>query len=419
MQNLLRIACFTQNYPPLADSEAYVTAKWVDAMREAGHEVVVFRGGSTSAGRANAARLIWMVIRHFWRINRLRTLELTMVDRLHLFVEDSIREFLEEHRTKPFHLLTSRYEPVGSAIAAYWCKNISQLPWIASYNDPLPRVTAPRRRLAGYLDRHRNNFQRRWTKDLLRTPDALVFPCEQLRRHVLDLTYPDKSTRDVLPTQVVIPHIGGGGSSSPRSCTQPRPSGATPILRHIGYLSAARSTSTLLEALRLWDASAACGPLKLEFIGRAVGQEKLLAACRPGSFAKVEISVRPEVSQSEAIKMMKEATGTILIESPSKESIFLPSKFCDYAASGCPILAITAQDSEVTRYIRECGGGIAVPHTDPQAIFSGLHKIVSGNLKASPILAARFSPSQITQQWAAITDEVLSRTQHHCLKQTT
>jgi hypothetical protein len=383
-------------------------------MREAGYDVVVFHGSSRPIGHVNPARLIWTVIRHFWQINRLRTLELAQVDRLHPFVEGSIRRFLEEHQTKPFHLLVSRYEPIGSAMTAYWCKNISQLPWIASYNDPLPRVFTPRRGLAGYLDRHRNNFQRRWTKDLLCTPDALIFPCEQLRRHVLDLAYPDKNLRYVLPTQVVIPHIGGGGSSSPHSSTPPRLSKAIPILRHIGYLSAARSTSTLLEALRNWDTSAACGPLKVEFIGRAVGQDKLLAACQPGSFAKVEIAVRPEVSQSEAIKMMKEATGAILIESPSKESIFLPSKFCDYAASGCPILAITAQDSEVARYIRECGGGIAAAHGDAQAILAGLHEIVSGDLEASPILASRFSPSKITQQWAAILDEVLSRSQQNC-----
>jgi hypothetical protein len=412
MQRNLRIACFSQNYPPLLDSEAYVTAKWVRAMRDDGHNVEVFSGNATPVGHLQPVSLGATLLRYFFQIQHRRTLDLTQLERLHLFVSNAVDRFSHAHREAPFDVLVSRYEPIGSAIAAYWCRRTARVPWIASYNDPIPRLVTPRKSIAGIWDAHRNQFQTGWTEHLLSTPDALVFPCDALRQFIVGRrTSPRKKVKQ-LPSVFIIPHIGGAIDANTPPPTTDRKN-KSPVFRHVGYLSSARSTATLLNALRMWESSPACGRLRLEFIGRISGQHELLAYCREKRAGKVDVSLLPEVSQAAAMNLIAEATGTILIESSLEDSIYLPSKFCDYATMKKPILAITSGSSTVSRFLNQYGGGAARPHGDIHGVFIALQSIVSGQIQASAKLAHEFSPARNAHEWRQMLSSVICKHSLH------
>ena len=403
----LQIACFSMNYPPLKDSEAYVTQKWVAALRSADHHVEVFSlvGGEVPTGRlrracGNARALIGGLV----PLLKHELFDLSDCRRLVSYVPNAIALFEKSNREKKFDIIVSRYEPIASCIAAYYVRQKWAIPWVACYNDPVPRISRPRQGLMRLVDLHRNSFQQRWLLRILTTPDALVFPCRELRDSVLS-HFHQLCRRAGAPTKVaLIPHLGGRMAQEAPSLQSG--SRDVPTLRHLGYLSEARDVRALLDALRLWDEAADCGPLNVEFVGRVDAQRARLEAFAVANHRKVGVSICPEVDYDSALGLMESATACLLIEMDADRSIFLPSKFCDYAAAMRPILAISPAESPVSKYLRSAGGGLAVPH-DPGVIFDALKRVLCGRATPSRELSEMFGVKQVGRQWTELLDGVV------------
>jgi glycosyltransferase involved in cell wall biosynthesis len=121
------------------------------------------------------------------------------------------------------------------------------------------------------------------------------------------------------------------------------------------------------------------------------------------------------VPHAEAIAATTAADVLLVVVSDDLEGrIAMPNKLYEYAAVGKPLLALSPP-GEVTRLIRELGAGVAVAPTDVDSIEAALRQLIeqhrAGTLPRfalnDPSLQ-RFERRQLTQQLAALLDEVVA-----------
>lgn len=409
-----RIACFSARYLPERDSESYVTAKWAQALRQRGHEIDVFSTLSLGVLPHRGARPVldlYTALRRAVRAIELRTAEISQVGRLTGYVSSALAEYQSRQGRRPYDLIVTRYEPIDSAIAGYWASLKSGVPWIASYNDPIPRRTVRRIGVKGMLDAHRNAFQYAWSRRLLDAPDWVVFPSARLRDSAF-------ASRDSLGTSglaihpqacSIIPHIGGMIADGPRNAFPFARDASQPdniiIVRHVGYLSPRRDLRAFLEALELLESRDDAPFILVEFIGRVTTHQDEIDRFNAGRRKRTHIRVLSEVDQTAAFRLMLAADVCLLIEEPASESPFLPSKFCDYAVAGRPILAVTCSESTVSDYLVKHGGGIAVGHESPADVAAALIELFRTKTSTSA-LAREFEPSLIAEAWEEVCASV-------------
>jgi glycosyltransferase involved in cell wall biosynthesis len=121
-------------------------------------------------------------------------------------------------------------------------------------------------------------------------------------------------------------------------------------------------------------------------------------------------------SYQDAQRLAAEADALLLIEANTAEGVFLPSKFVDYCSTGKPILALTPDDSEVSRYLNE-GGGVGVPPNDVGKIADALARLC-GDLRVGRIndlssdrLLERFAPARVVTGFIQAVEELLESRQ--------
>jgi glycosyltransferase involved in cell wall biosynthesis len=108
--------------------------------------------------------------------------------------------------------------------------------------------------------------------------------------------------------------------------------------------------------------------------------------------------VDPEIAQS----ICKAASVLVVIEAKMPESPFLPSKFCDYAMLGKPILSISPP-GPIRNYLSRYGGGLAIGH-DVLEIQNAMRALVESGQATSDTseLAAEFSAHRVAEAYLKI-----------------
>lgn len=406
------IACFSNNYPPQVDAEGYVTAKWVRALESRGHTIDVFSNNPSKSHRAMKDDKLQGLTPNVYYIFKYRAFDLSQRRSLTTYIRNSIDLFLERQKIKPYDFIVSRYEPIASAIAAYWANKITNIPWIASYNDPLPRIIPIRHSLMGIWDHHKRIFHFKWFYPLLITPKWLVFPSVRLREWVFNYyhkLYRDNSglKKEILNHySSVIPHIGGPLVITSKFSENSYNKNDIFTLRHVGYLSPRRDPSTLLRALDIWDKRSDLPFINVEFIGNISAHidkfEKFLQYPRK----RVNFKYSPSVDHEKAYELIRTSDACLLIEEPANENVFLPSKFCDYAVARKPIIAITCEASTVADYIKKYGGGIIVKHGHINDLVDAIQKIMKNNIQINAQLAIDFTSNSVALLWEYVFDYV-------------
>lgn len=398
------------HYPPVQQAEGLVTAKWVNALTQFGYDVRVFSMNGVRIPKAPLERIksfLFLFTSGITSILRYDTFDLTQFPQLYSYTIQSLEDFKRQHSEQPFDIIVSRYEPIASAICGFWAKMWSGLPWIASYGDPIPRIGPQRTGVKGMVDRHRNGFQRNWTYRLLTTPNKLVFPNDYLRDSILEKVREfGVNASQKLVDSAIIPHVGGPLNATITGTEQARGEVDTITIRYLGYLSAVRDLSTFLAALQIWDTTSDTLPLRVEFIGNIAAWADEIRGFQSQKRHKITCEIIEQVSADEAFKLMQRADICLLIEQPnSVKSIFLPSKFCDYAAAKSPILAITAPSGPVQEYLKAYGGGIAVVHGDVNGTYQALRRLAEGKTIGTQRLSNQFSPMAVSKAWEEVFAE--------------
>jgi glycosyltransferase involved in cell wall biosynthesis len=183
------------------------------------------------------------------------------------------------------------------------------------------------------------------------------------------------------------------------------------MVRHVGFLSKQRDIGTLADALIAVDRLIEEHSLTVEFVGDVRAQAEEIRKVKSAGLRNVHVKSLGVVSPAEAADLIATADAGLLVEEEADVGVFLPSKFCDYVACGCPVIAIGNKDSAVGDLIQEFACGVLIEHGDVSGCVAGLLGVMKRQWTASDEAAAYFGPARVGAAW----DLLIRRTVQVCL----
>lgn len=382
-----------------------MSAKLANWLTARGHEVRVHTGAVPPGNRRGVwgrlRRDLSALVKFRYQVFRFGSCIPGQLYEATAYIERTVRECSVEHMAVPYDLIVSRFETTASTIAAYWCARELELPWVASFNDPFPRIVVQR---DNFIARAQvmalRSVDQWWLKRLLTSPDWRVFPSSRLLAHIFrGANESGIDTRLAQMHSSCIPHMGTHSTNLQQGDENPRRASCPRVIRYVGSVAVERDVSTLVQALEAWN-SLETRPISVEFIGYVSPiQERILRRASGYGRGKVRVRIVPAVSPADAFNFMQSADALLLIEEPSDSSIYLPSKFCDYATARRPMLAITPRKSTVRDHLSRLGGGIAVEHGDVEGTFNALKRVLAMSENDCEKLAMEFTPDEVGRQW--------------------
>ena len=297
-----------------------------------------------------------------------------------------------------FKYLVTFGAPMSDHLIGLALKKQLGLPWIAHFSDPWvenPFTSADRltARVNAFLERK-----------VLQEADRLIFTSNE----TIDLVFHKYPASWRTKTRVV-PH-----AFDPNLFPEIKiPSSERITIRYLGDFYGPRTPAPLLKAL---DQMLKSDPeflrgVKFEFIGNlsASGLNKN----EMDSFSRDLIEVRSPVSYLESLALMVEADGLLVIDAPSKRSVFLPSKLIEYIGAQRPIFGMTPPGTAAT-LIGELGGWVADPG-DPQEVYECLQSFITSLRRqrveewqgwGHPELRRKFEVTNVAQEFSQIIEEI-------------
>jgi hypothetical protein len=346
-------------YPP-GNPEAFVNANLVLAIRDAGWQIDVITMADTThwyphnpeAWQGLTDCSVAVAERQRTFVNRLLVAFQTIVQLGHLVeggrwalpaTEIALRLINE----KDYDVIISRALPPMAHLAALITAQKTGLPWIANWNDPVPRKKYPAPYAGGKGRQARMGFwMTRYFQEVAERAAWHTFPCERLRKYITGYL-----PRDISGKSSVVPHIALQ-SDAPVSDRK-----TYFTLMHAGSLRPPRSSEVFLRGVRLFrDKNKSLQGFSVVFIVDRPDDVRSAAIAHG-----VEDLVRIEKSRpyAEMPAVLATADVLVIIEALVEEGIFLPSKFVDYVRTGRPILAISPPVGTLADILTERGGGIA------------------------------------------------------------
>jgi hypothetical protein len=280
---------------------------------------------------------------------------------------------VRELNPRSFDWVMSRAGNADAMEVALHLKRKYQVPWLASITDPFPYCFYPEPYGAGRAETIFDRSQAAWTAAALADADHVIFPSERLARHLCQALGLDPGRRPI-----VSPHIGYPTETK----TQPDPGPKFEVL-HTGSIGLPRVKFEFFTALA--DAVGRLPGLSDQVRINLVGSvaPDLVRRLAESGLEKM-IAVRPLVSYDESLGQMARAGALLLLEAPMKEGIFLPSKFCDYAVSGRPLLLFGPETGTISDHV----GGLDHPGflgQQPENYLPGLERFLERVRRGGPL----------------------------------
>ena len=342
----MKILMIAGVYPPLLNAEAICNGKLALALSQAGAEVTVVTQNypDTQGQRDDSA---------CWDGNALEVVRFDPPSPPLLTKLANLPAKAASHRlatwfsaaayrycgrllqTRQYDLVLTRSNPADSTIAGYRLKKkCRHIKWVAGLNDPDPYCMYPepygRGRPHGYLEK----AQVAWTRAALDLANYALFPCERLGKYMAN-----KLELDLGPKTIIMPHIGW--SRPPQKASN----GKLTIL-HAGSLLT-RNGSAVLKGLcrEISKIPALKNRISIVLMGKhnRMVEEQIKDFDHEGV-----LSLQDAVSYEQSLYKIAEADALLLIEAVMEEGIYLPSKFCDYAASAKPLLLYTPETGSIS-----------------------------------------------------------------------
>ena len=234
----------------------------------------------------------------------------------------------------------------------------ADLPWLVHMSDPW--VDNP---YSNYTpkEKEKNTILE---KQVIEHADMLLFTSAETVELVMN-KYPDK-WRDKAK---VVPHVF---DASLFGETQTKSEDNKVVVRHIGHFYGLRSPAPLLHALAEIHKTnpTVLDNVRFEIIGNI--EPGLLNgedwAGVPDGLVK---TIEP-VAYKRSLELMQQSDLLLIVDAPSKLSVFLPSKLVDYIGSANPIMGITPPGASC-ELIKRLGGWVADP-TDCTGIVKALSR---------------------------------------------
>ena len=147
--------------------------------------------------------------------------------------------------------------------------------------------------------------------------------------------------------------------------------------------------------------------MRLEFVG-VVDPQTRRAVAR----GTADVSIHPPVGWEEAIERVLAADAAVVITTRSAGGdMALPNKLFEALALGRPVLALVDSGGDTARLLVRLGqdAGIAPPATRPQSRARSSNLLAALPPPVSPEALAEFDRDRIAERYAALLEDVATR----------
>jgi glycosyltransferase involved in cell wall biosynthesis len=298
-------------------------------------------------------------------------------------------------RQQRFEAIVTFGQPWSDHLIGLKVRHRTGLPWVAHFSDPW--VDSPYLQGGAWQQR----IWRRMEADVVRQADAVVFVNRQTADRVMR-KYPD-AWRDKVH---VVPH---GFDPADRSEPQAFSDDGRLHIVHTGrFYEGRRTPDALLRAIAALSARRPLArELRLVLVGPIEPASQRLAD-RLGLGDIVEFTGR--VPHAEATRRAACADVLLVIDAPSHENLFLPSKLVDYLPRSKPILALTPPGATAD-LVQALGYHVVAPG-DEQAIAGAVESLLEARRQGR--LGTSAQHESMAQQYdirrtASVFAEILER----------
>ncbi len=197
--------------------------------------------------------------------------------------------------------------------------------WIATWNDPFPRILYPESYIR-YWNLKPQLSDRKSIRIIRKYTDCNIYPNARLRDHLL-------KTLDIpLERTAVIPHVVL--DSTPHKHVK----GSGLKIIHSGNINYPRDPELFLGALQEFFKEKPDARLDVYILGVTGNDIEQKIA---GHSLSGHVHTLAPVSYNTSIGMLKDYDIAVIIEAKCEEGIFLPTKVSDFMQAGIPVFAIS------------------------------------------------------------------------------
>lgn len=339
-QRILFIA--PSSYPP-NNPEAYVNAKQIKILADAGYEIDLVCGRVTNAYPEDDDKALFTNIHNIVYIPMSRKRNLknlwhhvkVLLQTGYIYkginwVHPALKEcqkLLSQHKYD--YIFTKDYP--SEVLGVYLAKRY-KIKWVATWNDPYMWIKYPEPYGQG-INAHISHWRKKLIRDIGKYSFKNLFPSDRLRDYMLQYM-----TGMNPESCVIIPHAL---IDTPANTSSQRQDGTLKMI-YAGSLGKERNPATLLEGISAFHKKHPNIALRIDLLtifDRADAHqfENLLERL---SLTDIVSTCQP-VKYRESLKIIAQYDVCLIIEAPCNEGIFLPSKVIDYFQCLKPIWALS------------------------------------------------------------------------------
>lgn len=339
----MNFVIFSYNYLPQNNPEAFCTARFANALAEAGHHVHVVtmeRPADIPPGLANELAPAMIEVtrvpmkphrKSLWPRVYYQTPEWDAIN--YGSCIRALQRVLKQY-DKP--ILVSRMCPDASGIVAWHCRRKAAL-WINHFSDPFPNYLK-----GGVLGKLVNRFTYRWARRFLRDSAFCTITCPDVIRYFNDYVMPVKDDRFVL-----VPHIGDPLILPDSKWQSPFPN--RPYIAHAGNCYDGRYAKELVSELLICKRQGYDVAL-LQAGDMLQKDQRILAE------SGVDFLITSMKSPREASSIFADAAANLVIDLKvdfGDNTPFIPSKFVYLLFTEKTIMIFAKKSSWMYRLSRE------------------------------------------------------------------
>ena len=334
---------FSYNYLPQNNPEAFCTARFANALAEAGHNVHVVTlehprqipedlERELAPSVKNITRVpLKPIKKSYWPRIRYQTPEWDAKD--YSACIKMLKSVLSKY-DKP--ILVSRMCPAASGIVAWHCRKNAAL-WVNHFSDPYPNYLK-----GGFFGRIVNQFTYRWTRRFLSDSAFCTITCPDVIRFFNERVMPVSDERFTL-----VPHIGEPLIKPDEKWESPCKD--KPFIAHAGNCYDGRYASELVRELLICKKNGC----DIAFVQAGDILEKDVKVLEQGNIDFRRINLH---SPREASSIFLSAAINLVIDlkiNYGGYTPFIPSKFVYLLYTDKPIVVFARKDSWMYRLAQE------------------------------------------------------------------
>lgn len=215
-----------------------------------------------------------------------------------------------------------------SVLVGFYLKKKYNLKWVATWNDPYPRIKYPEPYGKG-VNASIFLFAKQLITVIRKYADVNIFPSDRLRNYMIQYLKVDKTKT------AIVPHVNINSSIINNSF---KAQSKKLNLIHSGNVRSPRNPIPFLIALQRFIQKEKNSQIHVSFLG--VTDSCFLSKVKELQLEKY-VELLPPVDYFKSIEILSDYHCAVIIEAPCEEGVFLPTKVSDFQQSGIHTFAIS------------------------------------------------------------------------------